>query len=190
MRENYANDYTIAAHHKDDHSAVRVGPSSPDRSAWNKPYEYTSGCCSSGWPPTDRDKHGQALLTAANATGILRRERRAKRKLDPVFEKSLKETIHFWSSAAAALGIPKQRAFAPRFAPKLADIKAATAIGRLSVARNLTWDECEKLMGFPEGWTAVEGDSSVMPSLRQSLNGSDAKSSPSKRNTVPKKPRK
>ena len=65
MRENYTNDYTIAAHHKDDHSAVRVGPSRPDRSAWNKPYEYTSGCGSFGWPPADRDKHGQALLNEA-----------------------------------------------------------------------------------------------------------------------------
>ena len=65
MPENYTNDYMIAAHHKDDHSAVRVGPSSPDRSAWSNPYAYTSGCCSSGWPPTDRDKHGQALLNEA-----------------------------------------------------------------------------------------------------------------------------
>jgi len=27
------------------------------------------------------------------------------------------------------------------------------------VARNLTWTECEKLMGFPDGWTVGEGDS-------------------------------
>ena len=63
MQENYTNDYMIAAHHKDDHSAVRVGPSRPD--AWINPYEYTTGCNCVGWPPTDRDKHGQALLNQA-----------------------------------------------------------------------------------------------------------------------------
>ena len=54
MQENYTNDYMIAAHHKDDHSAVRVGPSRPD--AWINPYEYTTGCNCVSWPPTDRDK--------------------------------------------------------------------------------------------------------------------------------------
>lgn len=124
-----------------------------------------------------------SLLTAANATGILRREKRAGRALDPIFERALQGTVRFWSSVAAALGIPKQRAFAPRFAPKLADIKAVTAIGPLSAARNLTWDECEKLMGFPEGWTAVEGDSLATPSRRQSRNGSGSKSSELKKNS-------
>jgi hypothetical protein len=121
-----------------------------------------------------------SLLTAANATGILRREARAGRRLDPIFEQTLLETVRFWSSVAEALAIPKQRAFAPRFVPRLADIKAAIATDRLSVARNLTWDECEKLMGFPEGWTAVEGGSLAMPSPRQSRNGSAGKSSASK----------
>jgi hypothetical protein len=127
-----------------------------------------------------------SLLTAANATGILRREERAGRTLDPIFEETLRATVHFWSSVAAALGIPKQRAFAPRFAPNLADIKAATVTAPLSVARNLTWDECEKLMGFPEGWTAVEGDSLVTPSPRRSPSGSAVKSSRSKRSAPSK----
>jgi site-specific DNA-cytosine methylase len=39
------------------------------------------------------------------------------------------------------------------------DIKAATQIDQFYVARNLTWNECERLMGFPEGWTVAEGAS-------------------------------
>jgi site-specific DNA-cytosine methylase len=90
---------------------------------------------------------------------MMRRERRAGRKLDPIFRKSLSQTLRFWFSVAAALGTPKQRAIAPRYAPKLADIRGVTVTDRYYVARNLTWTECERLMGFPDGWTAAEGDS-------------------------------
>jgi hypothetical protein len=97
--------------------------------------------------------------------GIIRRERRAGRggKLDPIFRKSLFQTIRFWFSVAEVSGIPKQKAIAPRYVPKLGDIKAAIPTGPFYVARNLTWNECEKLMGFPEGWTVAEGDSLVTP---------------------------
>jgi len=106
-----------------------------------------------------------SILTAANCLGIIRRERRAGRggKLDPVFRKSLFQTLRFWFSVAEASGIPKQRAIAPRYVPKLDAIKAVIRTGQFSVARNLTWEECEKLMGFPEGWTVAEGDSLAMP---------------------------
>jgi len=103
-----------------------------------------------------------SVLTAANCLGIIRREKRAGRSLDPVFEESLSQTLRFWSNVAEALGIPRQRAIAPRYAPSLENIKAATPTGQYYVARNLTWDECEKLMGFPEGWTVSEGDSLAM----------------------------
>ena len=104
-----------------------------------------------------------SILTAANCLGIIRRERRAGRKLDPAFMKSLSQTLRFWFSVAEALGTPKRRAIAPRYAPKLASIKAATLTDQYYVARNLTWNECEKLMGFPEGWTVGEGDSLATP---------------------------
>jgi hypothetical protein len=107
----------------------------------------------------DRHFPISSILTAANCLGILRREKRGGRELDPIFAESLSQTLRFWSNVAEALGTPKPRAIAPRYAPKLADIKAATVTGQYYVARNLTWDECEKLMGFPEGWTVVEGDS-------------------------------
>lgn len=100
-----------------------------------------------------------SILTAANCLGIVRRERRAGRRLDPVFRKSLFRTLRFWFNVAEASDIPRQRAIAPRYVPKLADIKAATLTDQYYVARNLTWNECEKLMGFPEGWTVAEGDS-------------------------------
>lgn len=102
-----------------------------------------------------------SILTAANCLGIIRRERRAGRggKLDPIFRKSLFQTLRFWFSVAEASGLPKREATAPRYVPKLDAIKAATQIDQYYVARNLTWDECEKLMGFPEGWTVAEGDS-------------------------------
>jgi len=100
-----------------------------------------------------------SILTAANCLGMIRREERAGRALDPVFAESLSQTLRFWFNVAEALGIPRQRAIAPRYAPKLESIKAATLTGQYYVARNLTWNECEKLMGFPEGWTAGEGDS-------------------------------
>jgi len=61
--ENYTDSYVIAAIHRDDPSAVRVGPhpgnwapSTLYRYAW-----YTSG----GWPPADPDQHGQGLLNHA-----------------------------------------------------------------------------------------------------------------------------
>lgn len=100
-----------------------------------------------------------SILTAANCLGIMRREKRAGRKLDPIFKASLSQTLRLWYSVAAALGIPRQQAIAPRYAPNLESIKAATLTDQYYVARNLTWDECEKLMGFPDGWTASEGDS-------------------------------
>jgi hypothetical protein len=112
-----------------------------------------------------------SLLTAANCLGILRRENRAKRKLDLIFVKSLSETIRLWYNVAVASGIPWQKASAPRYAPKLEDIKAAIQTDRYSVARNLTWTEWERLMGFPPGWTVVEGDSLAMPSSPPSVNG-------------------
>jgi len=94
---------------------------------------------------------------------MIRREERAGRSLDPLFAESLSQTLRFWFNVAEALGTPKQQAIAPRYAPKLASIKAATPTGRYYVARNLTWNECEKLMGFPEGWTVGEGDSLATP---------------------------
>lgn len=102
-----------------------------------------------------------SILTAANCLGIIRRERRNGRggKLDPLFRKSLFQTLRFWFSVAEASGTPRHQAIAPRYVPKLDDIKAATQTDQYYVARNLTWNECEKLMGFPEGWTVAEGDS-------------------------------
>jgi hypothetical protein len=100
-----------------------------------------------------------SILTAANCLGMIRREKRAGRKLDPIFAESLSQTLRFWFSVAAALGIPKRQAIAPRYAPKLESIKEATLTDQYYVARNLTWNECEKLMGFPDGWTVDEGDS-------------------------------
>lgn len=100
-----------------------------------------------------------SILTAANCLGIIRREKRAGRSLDPVFEESLSQTLRFWFNVAEASGTPKRQAIAPRYVPKLESIKAATPTGQYYVARNLTWNECEKLMGFPEGWTVDEGDS-------------------------------
>ncbi len=102
-----------------------------------------------------------SILTAANCLGVIRRERRAGRggKLDPIFRKSLFQTLRFWFNVAEASGIPRHEAIAPRYAPKLESIKEAIQTDQYYVARNLTWTECEKLMGFPEGWTVAEGDS-------------------------------
>jgi hypothetical protein len=111
--------------------------------------------------------------------GILRRENRAGRKLDRPFVNALSETLRLWYNVAAASGTPWQKASAPRYAPKLETIKAAIQTGQYSVARNLTWSEWEKLMGFPPGWTVVEGDSLVTPSYPELPNGSDEKSSES-----------
>jgi hypothetical protein len=124
-----------------------------------------------------------SFLSAAAITGILRREERGGRTLDPVFQRGLEETLRFWFSVGEALGIPKQKILAPRFAPKLEDIKEVIATGQFSVARNLTWDECEKLMGFPENWTAVEGDSLAMQLPRRLQSGLPDKSLKSKKAT-------
>ena len=115
----------------------------------------------------------KSLLTAANCLGILRREHRNGRlwKLDPVFRRSLAQTLRLWCNVAAASDTPKHVALAPRYVPKLVNIKAAIRTDQYSVARNLTWDECEQLMGFPESWTAVEGDSLATQSPLQSQNG-------------------
>ena len=118
----------------------------------------TTGRGSSLSQVIDRKPPLNSFLSPANITGILRREKRAGRTLDPAFETGLNQSLSFWFSVAEALGIPKQKILAPRYVLKLEDIKAATATGQFSVARNLTWDECEKLMGFPEGWTVVEAD--------------------------------
>lgn len=123
----------------------------------------------------DQDVPITSLLSAANCTGVLRREKRAGRKLDPIFEKSLKETLRLWFNVAEASGIPKQKALAPRYVPKLEAIKEVIQTGQYSVARNLTWTECEKLMGFPAGWTVVEGGSLATPSPQQLPNGSGDK---------------
>jgi len=102
-----------------------------------------------------------SILTAANCLGIIRREKRNGRNLDPIFMESLSQTLRFWFSVAEALDTPEQQVIAPRYAPNLESIKAATLTDQYYVARNLTWDECEKLMGFPVGWTVSEGDSLV-----------------------------
>ncbi len=105
-----------------------------------------------------------SILTAANCLGIIRRERRAGRggKMDPLFRKSLFQTLRFWFSVAEGSGIPKREATAPRYVPKLDDIREVIPTDQFFVARNLTWEECETLMGFPEGWTVAEGDSLAM----------------------------
>ncbi len=112
-----------------------------------------------------------SLLTAANCLGILRRENRASRKLDPMFVKALSETLRLWYNVAVASGTPWQKASAPRFVPKQDDIKEAIQTDQYCVARNLTWTEWERLMGFPPGWTVVEGDSLAMPSCQELANG-------------------
>ena len=100
----------------------------------------------------------KSLLTAANCEGIMRREKRWGRTLDPRFEKALKETLRLWSNVAEASGTPWRVASAPRYVPKLEAIKAVIQTDQYCVARNLTWTECETLMGFPAGWTVVEED--------------------------------
>ena len=107
-----------------------------------------------------------SLLTAAACSGIIRREERAGRTLDPIFQKALSETLRFWSSVAEVSGTPWLKVSAPRFAPKLESIKEVIQTDRFFVARNLTWDECEALMGFPKGWTDAEGDSLATQSRR------------------------
>jgi hypothetical protein len=117
----------------------------------------------------------ESLLTAANCLGILRRENRAGRKLDRVFVKALSQTLRLWYNVAVASGIPWQKASAPRYVPKLEDIKEVIQTDQYSVARNLSWTEWEKLMGFPPGWTVAEGDSLATPSSLESPNGLEEK---------------
>ena len=60
--ENYTDKYMIAAQHRDDPSAVRVGPH--PGGGWAKSYgyaHYTGG----NWPPADPHEHGQGLLNEA-----------------------------------------------------------------------------------------------------------------------------
>jgi hypothetical protein len=111
----------------------------------------------------DRNFPTSSILTAANCLGVIRREKRAGRMLDPIFDKSLRQTLRFWSNVAEALGTPKRQAIAPRYAPKLESIREVTLTDQYYVARNLTWNECEQLMGFPSGWTVDEGDSLATP---------------------------
>ena len=100
----------------------------------------------------------KSLLTAANCAGIIRREEANGRVVPPMLLAALRDTIRLWSNVGEASGTPKERVFAPRYVPKLENIKEAIRTDRYFVARNLTWDECEKLMGFPVGWTVVEAD--------------------------------
>lgn len=123
----------------------------------------------------DRNVLIESLLTAANCLGIVRRENRAGRKLDRVFVKALSETLRLWYNVAVASGTPWQKASAPRYVPKLEDIKEVIQTDQYSVARNLTWTEWERLMGFPTGWTVVEGDSLATQSSPELPNGLEEK---------------
>ena len=100
-----------------------------------------------------------SLLTAANCAGILRREERNGREVPPQMREALENTIRLWCNVGEALGTPREAMFAPRYAPKLESIREVTPTGQYSVARHLTWRECERLMGFPDDWTVVEADS-------------------------------
>ena len=100
----------------------------------------------------------KSLLTAAACSGIIRREEKNGRQVPPRLRTALEQTIRLWCNVGAASGTPKDRIFAPRYAPKLESIKAAIRTDQYFVARNLTWNECEQLMGFPAGWTVVGDD--------------------------------
>ena len=100
----------------------------------------------------------ESLLTAAACSGIIRREEKNGRPVPQPLRAALEDTIRLLCNAGEASGLPRERIFAPRFVPKLESIKEAIQTGQYFVARNLTWNECEKLMGFPAGWTVVEGD--------------------------------
>jgi len=100
----------------------------------------------------------KSLLTAANCSGIIRREERNGREVPPKMRSALEETIRLCSSAGAVSGTPEEVIFAPRYAPSLEAIKAAIRTDQYYVARNLTWTEWERLMGFPDGWTVVGDD--------------------------------
>ena len=113
-----------------------------------------------------------SFLTAANCLGILRRANRNGHRIDPKFATALGQTLRLWYNVAAASGTQWLRACAPRYVPRLENIKAVIQTGPYYAARNLSWDECEKLMGFPPGWTVVEGDSLAIPSAQSSPSGS------------------
>ena len=100
----------------------------------------------------------RSLLTAAACTGIIRREEKNGRQVPTQLLAALKDTIRLWCNAGAALGLPEEAIFAPRYVPKLESIREVIQTDQYSVARNLTWTEWEKLMGFPAGWTVVEDD--------------------------------
>ena len=102
--------------------------------------------------------HIKSLLTAANCAGIIRREENNGRTVSATFRGALDETIRLWSNVGEALGTPESVVFAPRYAPKVESIREAIRTGRYSVARNLTWREWERLMGFPDDWTVVGDD--------------------------------
>jgi site-specific DNA-cytosine methylase len=98
------------------------------------------------------------LLTAAACRGIIRREEKNGRDVSPELREALEDTIRLWCNAGEVSDIPEEKIFAPRFVPKPESIREAIRTGQYSVARNLTWTEWERLMGFPDGWTVVEGD--------------------------------
>ena len=100
----------------------------------------------------------RSLLTAANCSGIIRREEKNGRTVSAKFRKALDETIRLWSNVGAALGTPESVVFAPRYVPKAESIREVIRTGQYSVARNLTWREWERLMGFPDDWTVVVDD--------------------------------
>ena len=105
----------------------------------------------------------KSLLTAANCRGIIRREENNGRKVPPKMREALEETIRLCSNVGEASGTPEETVFAPRYVPSLDAIKEAIQTDRYCVARNLTWTEWERLMGFPDDWTVVEADSSETP---------------------------
>ena len=96
-----------------------------------------------------------SLLTAANCAGIIRREENNGRTVSARFRKALDETIRLWCNVGEALGTPESVVFAPRYVPKAESIREVIRTGQYSVARNLTWREWERLMGFPDDWTVV-----------------------------------
>lgn len=100
----------------------------------------------------------KSLLTAAACAGIIRREEKNGRKVPPPLLAALEETLRLWSNVAEASGTPEEVTYAPRYVPKPESIKEAIQTDRYSVARNLTWTEWERLMGFPDDWTVVEAD--------------------------------
>ena len=97
-----------------------------------------------------------SLLTAANCAGIIRREEKNGREVPPKMRQALQETMRLCSNAGEVSGTPEDRVFAPRYAPSQESIKEVIQTGPFYVARNLTWIEWERLMGFPDGWTVVE----------------------------------